>query len=132
MSLSLNKVCLIGNVGKEPQIKTFDNGNKMALFSLATNESYKDHSSGEKKNITDWHNVVIKSPFLVDLVRSHVQTGTYLYIEGQLRNRKWTDNTGVVKFSNEVVLSGYEGKLIILQNNGEESNDSLIDDEMPF
>jgi single-strand DNA-binding protein len=114
--MSLNKVQLIGNVGQNPEIRSFDNGKKVATLSLATSESWKDKVSGEKKVETQWHKIAIFSQGLVNVVESYISKGSKIYIEGQLQHRKYTDKQGVDKYITEVVLSGYGSNLKILDS----------------
>lgn len=114
MAGSVNKVILVGNVGNDPEIRSFNNGGKVANFSLATSESWRDKQSGEKKEKTEWHRVAVFNDGLVGVIERYVKKGSKLYIEGKLQTRKWTDNSGVEKYSTEVVLQGYGGNLTML------------------
>ncbi len=114
MAGSVNKVILIGNVGKDPEIRTFGNGGKVANFSLATSESWKDRNSGERKEKTDWHNIAVFNDGLVGVIERYVKKGSKLYIEGKLQTRKWQDRDGNDKYTTEVVLQGYGGTLTML------------------
>ena len=131
--MSLNKVILIGNVGKDPEIRTMNNGNEVALFSLATSEYWKDKATGEKKYRTEWHRVVVYSQGLVNIVKNYVKKGTRLYLCGSIQSRKWTDNKGIDRQLTEIVLQGYAGELQILSsvscetNNMNTDNKQLID-----
>lgn len=131
--MSLNKVILIGNVGKDPEIRTMNNGNEVALFSLATSEYWKDKATGEKKDKTEWHRVVVYSQGLVNIVKNYVKKGTRLYLCGSIQSRKWTDNKGIDRQLTEIVLQGYAGELQILSsvscetNNMNTDNKQLID-----
>lgn len=116
MASSLNKVILIGNVGKDPEIRTTQDGREVASFSIATSEAWKDKSSGERKEKTEWHRIVIFSQPLVNLVKSYIKKGSKLYIEGSLHTRKWNDQTGVEKSTTEIVLQSYQGTLVMLDN----------------
>jgi len=116
MAGSVNKVILIGNVGKDPEVRTFGNGGKVANFSVATSESWKDRQTGEKKEKTDWHNIAIFNEGLVGIVERYVKKGSKIYIEGQLKTRKWTDRDGNDKYTTEVVLQGYNGSLTLLDS----------------
>jgi len=116
MAGSVNKVILVGNVGKDPEVRTFGNGGKVANFSIATSESWKDKQTGERKEKTDWHNIAIFNDGLVGIVERYVKKGTKLYIEGQLKTRKWTDRDGNDKYTTEVVLQGYNGNLTLLDS----------------
>jgi single-strand DNA-binding protein len=114
--MSINKVILIGNLGKDPEIRSMGNGNEVASFSIATTESWKDKTSGEKKEKTEWHNIVVFIPGLINVIRNYVKKGTKLYIEGALQTRKWTDNAGIDKYKTEVVLQGYNATMQILDS----------------
>lgn len=114
MAGSINKVILVGNVGNDPEIRSFNNGGKVANFSLATSESWKDRNSGERKEKTEWHRISIFQEGLVGVVERYVKKGSKLYIEGKLQTRKWTDRDGNDKYTTEVVLQGYGGNLTML------------------
>ena len=105
--MAVNKVLLIGNVGRDPEIRTVNNGSEIALFSLATTDSWRDKTSGERKDKTEWHRIVIYNSGLVGIVKNYVKKGSKLYIEGSLQTRKWVDNQGVERQITEVVLQGY-------------------------
>lgn len=119
MAYSINKATLIGNVGKDPEIKTFQNGGKVAQFSLATTESWKDKASGEKKTETEWHNIVVKNEGLVGIVEKYIKKGSKLYIEGKLETREY-EKDGVKKYVTEIVLYPYNGEIVLLDAKGEE------------
>ena len=106
MAGSVNKVILIGNLGKDPEIKSFQNGGRIANFSIATSESWKDRATGEKKERTEWHNISVNSDGLVGVVERFLKKGSKVYIEGQLRTRKWQDRDNNDRYTTEVVLSG--------------------------
>ena len=147
MSGSLNKVILIGNLGNDPEIRSTNDGRKIANFSLATGESWKDKVTGEKKEKTEWHRIVCFNEGLVKVIKEYVKKGTKLYIEGQLQTRKWLDNANQEKYTTEIVLQGYNANLILLgtgnnsmdqseqsttpSNNPVFENDEL-DDNIPF
>ena len=116
MAGSVNKVILVGNVGKDPEVRTFNNGGKVCNFSLATSESWKDKQTGERKEKTDWHNIAIFNEGLVGIVERYVKKGSKIYIEGQLKTRKWQDRDGNDKYTTEVVLQGYNGNLTLLDS----------------
>jgi single-strand DNA-binding protein len=111
---SLNKVMLIGNVGKDPEVRSFANGGKVCSFSLATSENWKDKNSGERREKTDWHNISIFNENLVRIVEQYVKKGSKLYIEGSLQTRKWQDQSGADKYTTEVVLQNFNGTLVLL------------------
>jgi single-strand DNA-binding protein len=118
MAGSVNKVILIGNVGKDPDIRSFANGGKVANFSLATSESWKDKQTGERKEKTDWHNIAVFNDGLVGVIERYVKKGSKLYIEGQLKTRKWQDRDGTDRYTTEVVLQGFGGTLTLLDSQG--------------
>lgn len=130
---SLNKVMLIGNVGKDPEIRSTQDGKEIANFSIATSESWKDKNTGERKEKTEWHKIVIFNQNLAAVVRNYVRKGSKLYIEGQLQTRKWTDKDGVEKYSTEIVLQNFVGTLIMLDGKKDESHEKpAIDPEIGF
>ncbi|SCW56502.1 single-strand DNA-binding protein [Sphingobium faniae] len=111
---SLNKVCLIGNLGADVEVKSFQNGGKIANLRIATSESWKDKQTGEKKERTEWHSVSIQSDGLVGVAEKYLRKGSKIYIEGQLRTRKWQDQSGNDRYTTEVVLSGPRAVLTML------------------
>lgn len=114
MAGSVNKVILIGNLGRDPEIRSMQDGGRVANLSLATSESWRDKSSGERREKTEWHRVVIFNDRLVDVVEKYLKKGAKVYVEGQLQTRKWTDQSGVEKYSTEVVLQKFRGELTML------------------
>jgi len=153
MAGSLNKVQLIGRLGADPEIKQMVNGKSVARLSVATSQSWKDKSSGERKEKTEWHRVVIFNEGLVNVVQQYVKKGANIYVEGQLSTRKWKDEaSGQDKYSTEIVLQGYNSSLTMLdsknsvgsnsnlvsENKSSLPNDNLnqensdLDDEIPF
>jgi single-strand DNA-binding protein len=118
MAGSVNKVILVGNVGKDPEIRRTQDGRPIANLSLATSETWRDKATGEKKERTEWHRVVIFSEPLCKIVEQYVKKGSKLYIEGALQTRKWTDQSGAEKYSTEVVVQGYNGTLTMLDGAG--------------
>jgi len=114
MAGSVNKVILIGNLGRDPEIRSTQDGMRIANLSIATSESWRDKASGERKERTEWHRVVIFNERLVDVVEKYVKKGSKLYVEGALQTRKWTDNTGAEKYTTEVVLQRFRGELTML------------------
>jgi single-strand DNA-binding protein len=114
MAGSVNKVILVGNLGRDPEIRSTSGGQRIANFSLATSETWRDKSSGERKEKTEWHRIVIFNERLVDVVEKYVKKGAKLYIEGALQTRKWTDNSGQERYSTEVVLQNFRGELTML------------------
>ena len=134
MAGSVNKVILLGNLGRDPDIRTMQNGKKVCSFSMATSDSWKDKETGEKKEKTEWHRVVVFNEGLIGVVESYVKKGTKLYIEGSLQTRKWTDDSGNEKYTTENVIQGYGGRIDIISSKGsnqeltEESKDLKNDD----
>jgi single-strand DNA-binding protein len=118
MAGSVNKVILVGNVGKDPEIRRTQDGRPIANLSLATSETWRDKATGERKEKTEWHRVVIFSEPLCKVVEQYVKKGAKLYIEGALQTRKWTDQSGAEKYSTEVVLQGFNGSLTMLDGAG--------------
>ena len=152
MAGSLNKVLLIGRLGADPEIKQMVNGKSVARLSLATSQSWKDKNTGEKKEKTEWHRIVVFNEGLVNVVQQYLKKGAQVYIEGQLSTRKWKDEqTGQDKYSTEILIQGYNSSLTMLggktqsnnSNQTAESKSSLpnddmsqvgsdLDDEIPF
>ncbi len=114
MAGSVNKVILIGNLGADPEIKSFQNGGKIANIRIATSEQWKDRMSGERKERTEWHNVVVNGDGLVGVVERYLKKGSKVYIEGSLRTRKWQDRDGNDRYTTEVVIAGMGGTLTML------------------
>lgn len=112
--MSVNKVILVGNLGKDPEIRQTQSGNDIANFSLATTEQWKDKATGEKKSKTEWHNIVVFQSGLVTLIKNFVKKGTKVYLEGSLQTRKWTDKNNTERYSTEVVLQGFNSNFTIL------------------
>ena len=126
MAGSLNKVLLIGRLGADPEIKQMVNGKSVARLSLATSNTWKDKNTGEKKEKTEWHRVVIFNEGLVNVVQQYVKKGANVYVEGQLSTRKWKDEaSGQDKYSTEIVLQGYNSSLTMLDSRGN-SNTNLV------
>ena len=113
MAYSINKATVLGNVGKDPEIRSFPNGDRVANFSLATSESWKDKTTGEKKTKTEWHNIVVKTEPLVEIVSKYVKKGSKLIVDGKLETRKW-EKDGATRFTTEIVLHPYSGEIIFL------------------
>ena len=152
MASSLNKVMLIGNIGADPVIRQTQDGKRLAQLSLATSESWKDKSTGEKKEKTSWHRIVIFNDGLAGVVENYVKKGSKIFVEGQLQTRKFTDQDGNEKYTTEVVLGNYNGTLTMLDSHGGNTEsmgaidsdvnqdmassqtpaDLDIDDEIPF
>ena len=155
MAGSVNKVILVGNLGRDPEIRSTQDGREIANLAIATSESWKDRNTGERKDKTEWHRVVIFNEGLVSVVKNYLKKGAKVYIEGQLQTRKWTDKDNQEKYSTEVVLQGFNSTLQMLdgKSSGSESAGSgynqgysqpdnsssrqkapaeLMDDEIPF
>ncbi len=156
MSASLNKVMLIGNLGRDPEVRTFQNGGKVCNLRIATSETWKDRDTGERRERTEWHSVSILREGLVRVAEQYLRKGSKVYIEGQLRTRKWQDQSGLDRYSTEIVLQGFGGTLTMLdgpngnQQSGHENNGygggygsdgnqsggygggNIDDDEIPF
>ncbi len=138
---SLNKVTLIGRATKDPEIRQFSNGNKIANFSIATSEIWKDKTSGEQKEKTEFHRVVVNKPALITLLESYFNKGDLIYLEGKIQTRKYQDSTGVEKQITEIAVQGYEHNIKLFDykkknSNNESINNNLdnnfIEDEVPF
>jgi len=114
MAGSVNKVILIGNLGRDPEVRTFANGGKVCNLRIATSETWKDRTSGERKERTEWHSVAIFSEPLAKIAEQYLKKGSKVYIEGQLETRKWQDQSGQDRYSTEVVLRPYRGELTLL------------------
>jgi len=114
MAGSVNKVILIGNLGRDPEVRTFQNGGKVCNLRIATSETWKDRNTGERREKTEWHSVAVFSEGLVRVCEQYLRKGSKIYIEGQLQTRKWQDQAGVDKYSTEVVLQGFNGTLVML------------------
>ncbi len=118
MAGSLNKVMLIGNLGKDPEVRTFANGGKVCNFSIATSESWKDRNTGERQEKTEWHNVAIFNEGLAGVAERFLKKGSKVYVEGQLQTRKWTDQNGQDRYTTEVVLRGPNAVMTMLDGPG--------------
>ena len=150
---SVNKVILLGRLGKDPDIRSMQNGKKVANFGIATSKRWTDRDTQEKKEKTSWHNIVVFNEGLVGIVEQYVKKGSQIYIEGELQTRKWQDQEGKDRYTTEVVLQGFGGNLTLLdssrnsnldtnqQNNNKELEDSSnnsnadsneMDDDIPF
>ena len=147
MAGSVNKVILVGNLGKDPEVRRMTSGEPVVNLSIATSESWRDKASGERKEKTEWHRVVIFNKNLAEVAEKYLRKGSKVYVEGQLQTRKWTDKDGAEKYSTEVVLQNFRGELTMLdgRNGGEgggggrgagEAPASFqrdeMDDEIPF
>ncbi len=149
---SVNKVILIGNLGKDPEIRTTQDGKEIASFSIATSESWKDKGTGERKEKTEWHRISVFNPNLVGIVKSYVKKGSKIYVEGQLQTRKWTDKEGKDNYVTEVVIQAFNGGITLLDKRDDskeqqysqtkgngyveskpiDKRDADLDDEIPF
>lgn len=148
MAGSVNKVILVGNLGKDPEVRTLSSGGKVVNLSVATSESWNDKASGERKERTEWHRVVIFNDRIADVAERFLRKGRKVYVEGALETRKYTDQSGVEKHTTEVVLRAFRGELTILDSNREETPEPAtprpspartpapaggdLDDEIPF
>lgn len=124
MAGSINKVILVGNVGQDPQVRTMQSGQKVVSFSLATSDRWRDRQTGEQKEQTEWHRVVIFNPNLVEVAERMLQKGTKLYLEGSLKTRKWQNQQGMDVYTTEVILNPFAGQMVIL--GGAKSMDSAM------
>ena len=113
---SVNKVILLGNLGRDPEIRSMQSGSKMAAFSIATSKRWKDRSTQEQKEKTAWHNIVVFGDGLVDIVEKYVKKGSKIYVEGELQTRKWQDQEGKDRYTTEVILQGYNCNLTLLDS----------------
>jgi len=116
---SLNRVMLIGNIGQEPDIRSMQNGGKVCNLSIATSESWKDKNTGERREKTEWHRVVVFNEGLIGVIERYINKGSKVFIEGQLETRKWQDQSGQDKYSTEVVLKGFNGNLVMIDGKSE-------------
>lgn len=139
MAGSVNKIILVGNVGKNPEIRSTQDGREIANITIATSDTWKDKNTGERKEKTEWHRISIFNENLVKVVKNYVKKGAKLYIEGSLQTRKWTDKDGVEKYSTEVVLQNYGGTLTMLDSKKSDDTTTSVppspnklDDEIPF
>ena len=119
MAGSVNKVILVGNLGRDPETRTMQDGNPVVNLSVATSENWRDKNTGERREKTEWHRVVIFNDRLADVAQKFLRKGSKVYLEGQLQTRKWTDQSGVEKYSTEVVLQRYRGELTMLDGRSE-------------
>ena len=127
MAGSVNKVILLGNLGQDPDVRTMQNGKKICTFSIATSDSWKDKETGEKKEKTEWHRVVVFNEGLVGVIENYVKKGSKLYVEGSLQTRKWTDDSGTEKYTTEIVIQGYGGRIDMIGSKG--NNQEIPNDE---
>ena len=118
MAGSVNKVILVGNLGRDPEIRSTQDGTRVANLSLATSESWRDKNSGERREKTEWHRVVVFNERIVDVAEKYLHKGSKVYVEGQLQTRKWTDQSGQEKYTTEIVLQRFRGELTMLDARG--------------
>lgn len=132
MAGSVNKVIIMGNLGKDPEIRNFPNGGRVCNFSVATSESWRDKNSGEKQERTQWHNISILSEPLVNIAERFLKKGSKVYLEGQLETRKWQDNSGSDRYSTEIVLRPYKGEITLIDNKADSnmSNEPSSNNQM--
>ena len=135
MAGSVNKVILVGNLGADPEIKRTQDGRPIANLRIATSESWRDKNTGEKREKTEWHRVVVFSEGLCKVIEQYVKKGAKVYIEGQLQTRKWQDQSGADRYSTEVVLQGFNGNLTMLDSRGggagQYGSDNQYDNQAP-
>jgi single-strand DNA-binding protein len=131
MAGSVNKVILVGNLGKDPETRRLQSGDPVVNFSLATSESWRDKASGERKEKTEWHRVVIFNKNLAEVAEKYLRKGSKVYIEGALQTRKWTDKDGAEKYSTEIVLQNFRGELTMLDTRGGEGGGSAMSRTSP-
>jgi len=134
---SVNKVILVGNLGKDPEVRSMTSGDKVVSFSIATSERWKN-KDGEKQEKTEWHNIVIFNPNIAKIAEAYLHKGSKVYLEGSLHTRKWTDKNGNDKYTTEVVLQKFRGELALMDSKGEEraaapaAATADFEDEIPF
>lgn len=116
MAGSVNKVILIGNLGRDPEIRSMQDGREVANLAIATSESWKDKNTGEKREKTEWHRVTVFNPGLVNITKQYLKKGSKVFVEGALQTRKWQDQSGQDRYTTEIVLQGYAGSLTMLDN----------------
>ena len=130
MAGSVNKVILVGNLGRDPEVRSMQSGDKVCNLSVATSERWKDRNSGEMQEKTEWHRVVVFDQKLAEVAEKYLKKGSKVFLEGQLQTRKWTDNSGVEKYTTEVVLQRFRGELVMLDSRGE-GGGGVVADMMP-
>lgn len=121
---SVNKVILVGNLGKDPEMRFMPDGTKVANFSIATSESWKDKASGERRDRTEWHRISVMNDKIADIVEKYVRKGSKVYVEGQLQTRKWTDQSGQERYTTEVMIGRFRGELTLLDNKSNGGGDA--------
>jgi single-strand DNA-binding protein len=122
MAGSVNKVILVGNLGKDPEIRTTQDGKEIANLTLATSETWRDRNTGERREKTEWHRIVVFNDGLIGVIKNYLHKGSKIYVEGALQTRKWTDQSGVEKYSTEVVLQGFGSALTMLDSKNSNSD----------
>lgn len=132
MSGSVNKVIIVGNLGRDPEIRHTQDGSPIAQLSVATSDSWKDRTTGERRERSEWHRVVIFNDHLVKIAEQYLKKGSKVYLEGALSTRKWTDQSGVEKYTTEVVLQRYNGELTMLDTRSESGGQSGGYDQSPI
>lgn len=130
MAGSVNKVIIVGNLGRDPEVRSFQNGGRVCSLNVATSESWKDKASGERKERTEWHRVSIFNDALVGIAERYLKKGSKVYLEGQLETRKYTDKDGIEKYSTEVVLRPYRGELTLLDGRSGGASDGMGGSDM--
>jgi single-strand DNA-binding protein len=129
MAGSVNKVILVGNLGKDPEIRTLNSGDRVANLRIATSESWRDKQTGERKEKTEWHSVVIFNENIVKVAEQYLRKGSTVYVEGALQTRKWTDQAGVEKYSTEIVLQKFRGELTMLGGRNDSGGSATAGDD---
>ncbi|MDR3151601.1 MAG: single-stranded DNA-binding protein [Holosporaceae bacterium] len=129
MAGSVNKVILIGNLGKDPEVRSAQDGSKVVSFSVATSETWKDKITGEKKDRVEWHRVVVFNPNICDLCEKYLHKGSKVYLEGQLQTRRWQDQAGVERFTTEVIIPRIRGEIGLLDSKSDGGAASVISDD---
>lgn len=139
MAGSVNKVILVGHLGRDPEVRNSQDGSKIVNFTLATSETWKDKVSGERKDRTEWHRVVVFNSALSDICEKYLHKGSKVYLEGQLQTRKWQDTSGVERYTTEVIIPRFRGELALLDSKTEDTSTqsssfepSNMDDSIPF
>ncbi len=145
MAGSVNKVTLLGNLGRDPEVRSSQDGSKIVSFSVATTESWRDKSTGDRKDRTEWHRVVVFNPNLAEICEKYLKKGSKVYVEGQLQTRKWQDKDGIERYTTEVIVPRFKGEIALLDSRGSIGDDvsdmsdmpsdqppAGIDDDIPF
>ena len=146
MTNSVNKAIIVGNVGRDPEIRTTQDGTKVVNMSVATSDTWNDRASGERKERTEWHRIAVFNDRIADFIEAYVQKGAKVYVEGAIQTRKWTDQSGAEKYSTEIIVSRFKGEVTLLSRGGEQPQAPAepaaqqatapkrgdLDDEIPF